>query len=538
MQSPISLLDESGPDPFFFLKNPLSTYSSKGSKTIFLSFGGSKTANLELEILENIGCSVIIVPDTRDKVLGWLETAECLATREPHPNPQSDFSLGSDEKWVLAKKLRIISDSIPWWSKGILKIDNTYTLETAPFYEWIETQCGAMGLSPEETHIDIVKIDVSQKLERGLIFSMLDAGFRPSAILVKWSESPDTDLPTRMTALHLHNAGYKLLGTKDNKFFYWFTEADVYGICSFEIPNTEAISVGNPLVHVISAQVTREFIKDSSMQIVIQKTSTDGIGNILKGLISAFGIHNDAVVECNPSYIYGNYDTVLDDALIFKEGSQKQLEYFYTYRLLIHQSEEHLQHTVGYHYTQNNGCNNKKLNRLFSLSSHIDWNYEPSLICDEVRERIFRSIDRIRFKDVVWHEVERLRNEIGSKTPSLAISVRTWKSPHEENIKNPYSFEGYKQVIEGVLEKNPEVQQVILSIDNEAYLEDYLKLLESKNISVFTLKKAENINPLQFAAVKMLVLSGCDYLVGHRISTFSELIFWFSKCKIKVSPVF
>ena len=254
-----------------------------------MSFGGSKTANPELEIIENIGCSVIIVPDTRDKVLGWLETAQCIATREPHPNPKSNFSLGSDEKWVLPKKLRIISDSIPWWSKGILKIDNSYTLETSPFYEWVETQCKAIGLSSEETRIDIVKIDVAQKLERGLLFSMLDAGFRPSAILVKWSESPDTDLPTRMAALHLHNAGYKLLGTKDNKFFYWFTDADVYGLCSFEVPITENMDVGNPVVHAISAQVTREisaqvtreFIKDSSMQIVISKTSTDGIGNVL-----------------------------------------------------------------------------------------------------------------------------------------------------------------------------------------------------------------------------------------------------------------
>jgi hypothetical protein len=46
----------------------------------------------------------------------------------------------------------------------------------------------------------------------------------------------------------------------------------------------------------------------------------DGIGNVLKGFITASGISNNVVIECNPTYMYGNYDTILDDRHIFNEN--------------------------------------------------------------------------------------------------------------------------------------------------------------------------------------------------------------------------
>lgn len=257
MDIAIKLLDSSGSDPFPFLRDIWSTYSAKTSKTVFLSFGGSMSADPELEIAETLGCSIIIVPDTRDKLLGWLEVADCLASREPHPNPKSEFSIGSDDRWVLPKKLRIITDSIPWWSKGTLALSDSYSLETVPFYDWMEAQCKAIGLLPEETRIDIVKIDVCQKLERSLLFSMLDAGFRPSSILVKWSSSPNADFPTKMTAGHLHNAGYVLVAKTENNFFYWFADMDIYSTCSLE--NTK---VANPMVHAIAAEVASTLEKN------------------------------------------------------------------------------------------------------------------------------------------------------------------------------------------------------------------------------------------------------------------------------------
>jgi hypothetical protein len=274
------------------------------------------------------------------------------------------------------------------------------------------------------------------------------------------------------------------------------------------------------------------------LQIVIRKTGTDGIGNVFKGFISALGIHDDVTIECNPAYVYGNYDTILDDAFIFKGDLEKRYEYFYTCRLLVQKSEENLQETIPNEFTGTDGCQNENLNHLFSFSKLIDWNYDAGLICNQVQERILRSIDRIRFKDVVLQEVDRLRAQIQVAHQTLAISVRTWRAGHEHNVVRPYDYETYRAAISGILELNPQVRQAVLSVDNDSYAEEYVKLLESKNVRVIALKKDGRLNPLQFAIVKVLVLSGCDYLVANRISTFSELVFWFSRCKIKVSPLF
>jgi len=278
----------------------------------------------------------------------------------------------------------------------------------------------------------------------------------------------------------------------------------------------------------------------ASLEIVIRKTDTDGIGNVFKGFLSALGIHDNVTIECNPDYINGNYDTVLDDSFIFKEAvSNRRIEYFYTCRLLVQKVEEDLQETIHNEFTGTDGCQNENLNHLFSFSKLIDWNYDPGRICIKIRERIFKSIDRIRFKDAIYQEVERWKSVvIDNSSETLAVSVRTWRAGHEHNVRRPYNFETYRQHILAILDTHPNIGQLILSIDNEMYADDYVQLLQNKNIGVFVLKKGEHLNPLQFAAVKALVLSNCHYLVANRISTFSELIFWFSKCKIKVSPVF
>jgi len=52
------------------------------------------------------------------------------------------------------------------------------------------------------------------------------------------------------------------------------------------------------------------------------------------------------------------------------------------------------------------------------------------------------------------------------------------------------------------------------------------------------LSKENSINDLQFAIIKIILLSKCNYFIANRISSFSELVFWFSKCNIKVFPLF
>lgn len=100
--------------------------------------------------------------------------------------------------------------------------------------------------------------------------------------------------------------------------------------------------------------------------VVIEKTNHDGIGNVLKGFISCYSVHENTVIECNPDYVYGNYDSILDDKHIYKSDPLVKPEYAYTSRLVVTRDEEvNGQQNIVNEYTQTNGCGNHLLNCHF-----------------------------------------------------------------------------------------------------------------------------------------------------------------------------
>jgi hypothetical protein len=86
--------------------------------------------------------------------------------------------------------------------------------------------------------------------------------------------------------------------------------------------------------------------------------------------------------------------------------------------------------------------------------------------------------------------------------------------------------------------QNPDIENILLSLDNYDVEPQYMEYLASFGKPVVVLRKTDDINELQYAFIKMLTLSKCKYFIGNRISTFTELVFWFGECKPKVYPVF
>lgn len=249
----------------------------------------------------------------------------------------------------------------------------------------------------------------------------------------------------------------------------------------------------------------------------------------MKAFLSAFSVYPHTKIECNPEYSLGHYDTVLDPIHIYTGGPR---EPFYTCRLLVLASEENEQETIPNEFPYTNGCGNPRLNYNFSMTRLIDWNYDASRISDRVRQRILSAIDRIRFRPEILDRVAQYTSAF-DKGKTLGISVRTWTAPHESNIDRPYDADTYLRAIQ---EHLPHVTTVVLSVDNPSVLPQYLAALSSKSVVVLTPTDLEN--ETQRAFVKMLALSQCDFFVGARISTFSELVFWFSRCNIRVTPLF
>jgi hypothetical protein len=143
-----------------------------------------------------------------------------------------------------------------------------------------------------------------------------------------------------------------------------------------------------------------------------------------------------------------------------------------------------------------------------------------------------KVIQSLVFKPIIYNEINKYNIDF-EKT--LGISVRTWTASHEYNINRKYSFEIYKNAINDVLAKNPSINTIVLSLDNEIVESEYRELL--KNYPNIIIYRETNVNHLQYVIIKMLLLSKCGYFICNRISTFSELVFWFSECKQKVIPL-
>jgi hypothetical protein len=240
----ITTLGEKGSDPFPTYKNLWSMYSKKGLRTIFVSIGSSKSCLADLEIAEAIGCPIHIVPLSTEGKAAWEEVKEILKTHERPVDAVYDFSKGSDDKWVLPKNMHI-HESLPWWTKSVMELNDGFSVPTVPMFDWVTQVCVKSKLV-DDTRIDILKVDVSNGLECSILGAMLNAGLRPGCIFVNWEEMPDTHTPTTLAAGHLQSCGYKLVEKIDKKFFYHFIDHDIYMTCSWEDTRSP-----NPMVHEI-----------------------------------------------------------------------------------------------------------------------------------------------------------------------------------------------------------------------------------------------------------------------------------------------
>lgn len=264
------------------------------------------------------------------------------------------------------------------------------------------------------------------------------------------------------------------------------------------------------------------------MPLALTMPRVDGIGNIVNGLVSGLAIDPDTTITCNPEYSLGVYDTVFAPRHIYKGGSATP---FGTFRLLVLKTEEAEQvHTeTEFHDIQTCG------QPAFSNRVAIDMNYDPSRLSDAVRSRIcrtFRSLDFLPcISEWVETEVQQFRPE-----SALGVTVRTWTAPHESNIRRPYSAEVYKEAI--ARELTPDITHVVLSVDNPAHTAEYLAFLKAFPVTVHLLAQREGQNELQHAFVKALTLSKCAVVIGSRMSTFTELVYWFGACNPRIVPLF
>jgi hypothetical protein len=268
-----------------------------------------------------------------------------------------------------------------------------------------------------------------------------------------------------------------------------------------------------------------------------------GLCNVLKSFVTALSIGETNILPRFDIHFDADYREILDDSLIC-HGPHEFGNSFVSARLLILKSEETEQadlindaKALGDHPN----IANKTLSYLFSTHS-IDWFYDRNLIANNVFDRIQNGISKIKWRNEVLSEVERVSENF--EYPLLSIQIRTWTHQFDppnctsirDGVIRDYNFETYKNAIDQFLNSETPPKTIFLTADVDNVLPEYLEYLKDYNVVTYT--KPEHVTQMQYSAASMLLGSKSDMLVCNRLSTFAECMWWFGGCKAATIPVF
>lgn len=246
----LSLIGKDSAEPFPMLDRSWDIFSGKGIRTVFVTIGNSKSVAADLDIAEGLGCPINYVPLNEAEVAQWAEVAAILKERKREETAQP-FSAGAEAKWILPKNVRAQA-ALPWWANGSVDLSGG-AMKTQSVAEFVGPICDTMKVKDGVRRIDILKLDTvsaAPGLEKAILPALLNAGFRPAIILVNWTQRPDVELATTLAAGHLQNSGYRLMSMLGNKFLYYFTDDDMYELCSWEVTTCQ-----NPLANEIAKTI-------------------------------------------------------------------------------------------------------------------------------------------------------------------------------------------------------------------------------------------------------------------------------------------
>lgn len=213
---------EDGPVPF--LKDIWGFFSTKGIKTQFLSIDSDKSFKLDLEVCESLGCPIRILTGSDELLAKWEVIRSTLKARKiAEQDTDKEWLKGLEKKWILPKNILTKKVNFDW------------------------TTLSAEVSTLPENRCDLLKIEGTHDTERMILYSMLESGYRPGVLLVRFTEDPDANVPSMLVAGHLQMSGYKLVEVKNNWFLYLYTDVCLYDSCSWRNTKTQ-----NPVVHYLA----------------------------------------------------------------------------------------------------------------------------------------------------------------------------------------------------------------------------------------------------------------------------------------------
>ncbi len=242
-------------------KEILAFFEYKQGNRVFLTITeDSAVWKTDLKIAESMFADIVICPSSSsDAFLAEIsQVKDILKQRMKYPNIQENPALEQIARtWILPTKVHM----------GPALDTFLFTSTETTLQKALESNRETiLGQDPLKIHL--LKIEVQDGKERPMLYKLLDEGFRPSLLLVKWSNDVDEHVATAHCAGHLLNSGYATIAYENGYSLYLFNDQVLYDICSMKEP-----SLKNPIMQTLLTSASEVQRSKSSQSSTIQ-TST------------------------------------------------------------------------------------------------------------------------------------------------------------------------------------------------------------------------------------------------------------------------
>jgi hypothetical protein len=218
-----------------FADNPLSFIDPSKKNRIFVNISDNPQRwKRDLVLAEKLFADVFVCPVNHFITEDLADVKDILTKRTGYPDiKENPEKLEIAKTWILAKKVHEGPNALEFlnYKENSMKI---------PLLECIETI-----VNDFDSTIQCLKIDV-QNLERQFVYRFLDDGFRPSFVLVRWSNDLDDHYSTAICAGHLLNCGYGHVRIENDYSLYFFEDQSLYDICSMK-----TLGAQNPIMEAL-----------------------------------------------------------------------------------------------------------------------------------------------------------------------------------------------------------------------------------------------------------------------------------------------
>lgn len=226
-------------------KDALSFFQYKQDTRVFLTVT-DKTSVWRDDLIigerlfgETVVCTTAAAEAEFDAALD--ETRDVLKQRMKYPNVKENPQLEQIAKtWILPTKLH----KGPSVTQLLQPQAESVKSALVPFFTEIKV---------EQPVLHYVKIALESGATRQLLYKLLDDGFRPSLLCIKWEHDLDDHIPTAHCVGHLLNVGYSQIYQNDATGYalYTFTDQPLYDICS-----VKGVSMTNPFMNSLLQSVS------------------------------------------------------------------------------------------------------------------------------------------------------------------------------------------------------------------------------------------------------------------------------------------